>query len=237
MKQNRITSARHSSNTVVSRSQFKPILFSTAMVEAIIAGRKTQTRRIIKPKPAAETDISYMPNEPLNWTGEWFPYKWETEEGETICNHPKYNVGDILWVRETWRLTDFLHPSDDNYGFVYKASENGRLWQSSDEEWKWRPSLFMPKEACRLFLEVTNVRTERLQSISEEDAIAEGVDMEFDTYLDYEQKNTLGSYYLLSAIDSYESLWAKINGQKSWDENPYVWAITFKLVECPQGFC
>lgn len=234
MKSNRITSARHSSNTLVSRSQFKPILFSTPMVEAIINGSKTQTRRLIK--PLQNINANYLGHADLG-DGEEYDFCASGWRNPDIVLKSKYNVGNILWVRETWRLTDFLHPSDDNYGFVYKASENGKLWQSSDESWNWKPSIFMPKEACRLFLEVTNIKVERLQEISEDDAIAEGVDKEFDTYLDYEQKDTLGSYYLLSARDSYESLWAKINGQKSWDENPYVWVITFKVVECPQGFC
>jgi hypothetical protein len=201
------------------------------MVKAIITGRKTQTRRLVKfPKDYDGKEI---------YSNGIFGLKYSSSEFEGCIHrlYPKFIIGDILWVRETWQKTTWLHLSNDEYGYIYKASENGRDWEANDESWVWKPSIFMPKEACRLFLEVTDIRAERLHDITEQDAIAEGIDSEFDTYLDYEQKDTLGSCYLLSARDSYESLWAKINGQKSWDENPYVWVITFKSVECPQGFC
>src|SRR5690606_25026856 len=87
----------------------------------------------------------------------------------------KYKIGDVLWVRETWQKTTFLHPLYDEYGHIYKASENGRKWAESDEGWIWKPSIFMPKEACRLFLKVTNVRAERLQDITDADIVDEGI--------------------------------------------------------------
>ena len=169
----------------------KPILFSTNMIQAILAGNKTQTRRILKPQPGADTDVSYMPNEPLNWKGEWFEYKWETEEGETICKHPKYNVGDVLWVRETfaeWENGGYAYKAD---GFIerYGAWERDTPKKFHDVERveKWKPSIFMPKDACRIFLEVTSVRAERLQDISEDDAIAEGIKhIEGPWYQNYE---------------------------------------------------
>jgi hypothetical protein len=95
--------------------KFRPILFSTPMVEAVLDQSKTQTRRL----------------------------KFEAE------------IGDILWVRETFQVTDWIHPSNDEWGYIYKASENGREWASSEENWKWKPCIFLPKPACRIFLEVT----------------------------------------------------------------------------------
>ena len=214
----------------------KPILFSGEMVRAILEGRKTQTRRIVKMRDGSlmqDDDLSTHLDNSFDCVMDFtktYPY-WQK------LNCPYGNINDVLWVRETFQETTWLHPSDENYGYIYKASENGREWAANDERWKWKPSLFMPKSACRLFLKITKIRIERLQDISEQDAISEGIDSEFDTYLDYEQKETLGSYYLLSARDSYESLWAKINGQDSWDENPFVWVISFEITERPQGFC
>jgi hypothetical protein len=240
MKQNIERQARHSSNTIVSRSQFKPILFSTAMVEAIIAGRKTQTRRLIK------TDAYSVV---VNGYGGFCD-----EHGNPV--KPKWQIGDILWVRETWQVTDFLHREDENWGYIYKASENGRDWESNDDNWKWKPSIFMPKEACRLFLEVTDLRAERLKQITEEDAEAEGVRiMDGEPVYPKDWKlcpacggegvhgacgESLGYIEVdCSTCDTYKKryqhLWNSING--NWDENPLVWVITFKVVECPQGFC
>ena len=94
-----------------------PILFSTPMVQAILAGRKTMTRRIIKPQPG--TDVSYMANEPLDWVGQWYPWKWDTEEGETIQkNCPYGQPGDLLWVRETFRK--YYHVDENGYNHYDK---------------------------------------------------------------------------------------------------------------------
>lgn len=186
----------------------KPILFSTPMVQAILDGRKTQTRRILKPQPDIDNDVSFMPNPPLDWQGEWFPYRWETEEGEMICKNPKYCIGDILWVRETWR------PVEQDFGkprYEYRATEKINLTD------KWKPSIFMPKDACRIFLEVTNVRAERLHSITYGDCILEGI------------KDGIGH----NADLAYKKLWSNINGAASWEANPYVWVIEFKQVDKP----
>ena len=216
----------------------KPILFSTPMVEAIVAGRKTQTRRIAKIDGIAKD-------------GRFFKYK-DVEifnkdfTTTTITNKyvdevkPKYSVGDILWVREKWRHNDI--PT----GFPYHHYADDTIYTDRDNE-KWKPSLFMPKQACRLFLKITSVGVEKLQDISHEDAKAEGIE-----YIDIEEPFTMG-YKLYgkhripdllgrkavtgTSIESYQTLWESINGQKSWDENPYVWVISFELLECPQGFC
>lgn len=172
-------------NMALADAVFRPILFSTPMVQAILDGRKTQTRRKVK----------YL------FQG-WMETATNKEWWESVSNLSKIQIGDIIWVRETWQFVDFA--GVDN-GYVYKATDPD--WQTMDE-WKWNPPLFMPKEACRLFLEITDVRIERLQSISQEDAVYEGV----------------------------ESLWSKINGYESWNKNPFVWVYSFKVVECPDGF-
>lgn len=197
---------------------FRPILFSTPMVEAILDGRKTQTRRIFK---VNKTPITHQ-QETVFWDVEMGEAVYNSMGGQSWWNCPYGNIGDILWVRETWQETTWLHPSNEEYGYIYKASENGREWAANDESWTWKPSLFMPKSACRLFLEITDIRIERLQEISANDIKSEGVSYTID--------------YYPNLLDLWENLWIKINGQKSWDENPFVWVVNFKVVDCPYGF-
>ena len=220
-----------SCQTAVSGCRFVPILFSSPMVEAIIQGRKTQTRRTIKGledcTPVHElycdADWKLEKMDMICRNGQWYCRLCRNgNDMNGIGIKSKYNIGDILWVRETWQETTWIHPSNDEYGYIYKASENGKEWAANDESWKWKPSLFMPKEACRLFLEITDVRIERLQEISSDSIKAEGVSYTID--------------YYPNLLELWENLWVKINGQQSWDENPFVWAISFKLVECPYGF-
>jgi len=196
----------------------KPILFSTPMVNALQEGTKAQTRRICQYNKAY--DIFY-------------DGKHEVEAEQTIENMKpcKYKVGDILWVRETWQHTKCLNLKDDNelYGYVYKASPNGKDFQVNMLHWKWKPSIFMPKEAARFYLQIEEVRCERLNDISEADAIAEGIEQEFDTFLDYSAKSKTGSYYL-NAVESYATLWDKINDKGSWSKNPFVWVIKFNVM-------
>ena len=190
----------------------RPILFSTEMVEAILEGRKTQTRRIVK-------------GVALDWLApNMFMPEYVASKGNNLCPYGYEN--DILWVRETWRLTDFLHPSDENYGYIYKASENGKEWESNCEEWYWKPSIFMPKEACRLRLKIKSIRIERLQEISEKDAIAEGIELIGNRYKQY--LRTRLDETVENPIYSYMTLWESINGIGSWEKNPYVWVIEFE---------
>lgn len=186
-------------------NKFKPILFSTPMVWAILNGKKTMTRRVIK-LPKDYDGKAIFRNEP-------FGIKYSSNEFDG-CVHrlnSKWQIGDILWVRETF----------ENYhgGWNYKAGKYGLLGEG------WKPSIFMPKEACRLFLEVTNIRAERLQDITEEDAISEGTDT-LDIYTGYEVSNK----------GKFEGLWVNINGVESWESNPFVWVITFKIVDKPNDF-
>jgi len=217
-----------------------PILFSTPMVQAILAGRKTQTRRVIKPQPD-ENGVSYMKNPPLNWEiiykESWKPYKWDTDEGESIAKEcPFGDPGDLLWVRETM-------DQDFENGVTYIADNSS--WDSPPD-YCYRsgnckvPPIHMPKAAARIWLEVTNVRAERLQDISEEDAKAEGVERwteermrskptHYKVYCDLYSPND-PAMYSSDAVHSFETLWHLIHGLESWEANPWVWVVEFKVL-------
>ena len=223
---------------------FKPILFSTEMVQAILAGRKTQTRRVIKADfPENSTFIGCR--ETLGKSGVGFYWCDGTTgpmqgffPGLFEDLYPKYQPGDILWVRETFiesKTPDI--PNNRGWSFSYKADGGYGIIN-------WKPSLFMPKEAARIFLKVTDVRVERLQDISEEDAIAEGVSIVYDygsfvTYKNYlfKDKKTYNKQDTRCPKESFQSLWQSINGKKHpWESNPWVWVYEFERIEKPENF-
>ena len=223
----------------------KPMLFSTPMIKALLDGSKNQTRRIVK----HGMDISQMTFAGFREDQVYF----KDEKGLWGMKFTT-NVGDVIWCRETFNTRDGE--------FVYKASpelfkqtkwykEIDRVFKLSSLETpepenciKWKPSLFMPKQACRLFLEVTNIRVERLNDISESDAVAEGIindtpslPDEDSVWRDYNPpKWEILVKGLASPIDSYKSLWESINGKGSWDINPFVFVYDFKVVERPVNF-
>ena len=236
-------------------TQYKPILFSTEMVQAILEGRKTQTRRILKPQPdfnIAWKNLGFSENKfgikteleipDIDVTGNFLgvssPIEIDGFKATGLCipNIPiKIHKGDILWVRETWQTAwNFYKKSCDT---IYKA--DGGYWIDDDGIMKWKPSIHMPKEAARIFLEVTNVRVERLKEISEDDAISEGVEIIhyaeaiLPVFRKYNLKEKKGT---LNPILSFRTLWEKINGKDSWIANPWVWVYEFKLVEKPKDF-
>lgn len=206
-------------------TKIKPILFKTEMVQAILNGSKTQTRRKNN-----------------------HPYFSEEELLEHTL--PAYEKGDILWVRETFEFVPVQTApldldSDVQFKIKYKAD-------SSESFNKWKPSIHMPKEAARIFLEVTDVRLERLQDISEADAADEGVTLDehgrrgytcylCDSYL-RGKGGHVGADYLcrdgiyLSTKESFHSLWLSIHGPGSWEANPFVWVYEFKQTEKPKNF-
>jgi hypothetical protein len=191
----------------------KPILFSTPMVQAIIDGRKTMTRRVIKQNSTA-----------LNWIDSGFTPEFILDKGNDAII--PYKVGDILWVRET--ICGFIGRNTTQ--FVYKASVHSDWMEYAKEKfgYKWTPSIHMPKEAARIFLRVMGIRAERLQDISEEDAIAEGIEIVKENVPVIPYKDYLGKYnYYSNPINSFKSLWQSINGEQSWEHNPYVWVIAF----------
>ena len=212
--------------TPVSRTRFVPMLFSTPMVQAILNGTKTETRRIINPQPENYQPSSIISN--CNFKNGNFCFKHKIFDNPdrfeiTDLMKSKVNVGDIIWVRET-----FVNKEN----IFFKYADVAPVWQ---REWKWKPSLFMPKKACRLFLEVLDIKIEKLHQIDEQSAIDEGIELapfSNEYYKDYN-----GAGYFQKAVNSYYSLWNKINGKDSHKINPWVWVYRFRSVPVPPDFC
>lgn len=190
-----------------------PILFTGPMVRAILEGRKTQTRRIVTPQP---NDSWSKPPIGVSESGHWVSHGCQSD-----LKCPYGTVRDHLWVREAWAHVIVGNQID----YLYRADHHTGIEKKNGDQ-KWKPSIHMPKVACRLTLEVTSVRVERVQEISETDAIAEGcistaevIRDESGTEIDY-----TGTY----AVEKYEELWNKINGPDSWTSNPFVWVIEFR---------
>jgi hypothetical protein len=166
-----------------------PIIFSSEMVRAILEGRKTMTRRIIKPQPC-EGD----------WLRKFHLEKWISE-----C--PFGQTGDHLWVRET-------------HDVVFAGYKDGRgrqiIYRATNPDWPygWTPSIHMPRWASRITLEITNIRVERVQEITTEDSIKEGV--------------TIYPYEDAAWRWKFRRLWDSINGKGAWERNDFVWVIEFK---------
>ena len=182
------------------------------MVRAILDGRKTQTRRAIKPQPSSGVRKSVF-------------VKSGIEDGHGREIKPKYQPGDILWVRETWS-------KDENGEYVYRTNYGTTEDDSFPPSmFKWKPSIHMPREAARIFLKVTNVRVERLQDITEEDAIAEGVKdpYEYQSPEYYEQPNLRGFEINKSA---FAGCWDSIYSKRGygWESNPWVWVVAFEKI-------
>lgn len=225
----------------------RPIIFSGPLVRALLAGTKTQTRRI-----APITDLSIRPhdNEIVSWSVRFSkPIKGVlsshsggrlTEEqarriiASKFC--PYGQPGDRLWVREAHAIVprtayarsegveQVLRPDDDHDACVFREG-----WERS-RPGRWRPSIHMPRWAGRILLEITGVRVERLQDISEADAEAEGI---------APQPHHAGRWLsehrpaisFPSPVAAFSDLWESINGPGSWDANPWVWAVEFRRVD------
>lgn len=212
----------------------RPILFQGPMVRALLAGTKTQTRRAMRIQPDGETKIHV---EHFNQTvvdrygdeqpgPEVFGAWWHDGECGLLC--PYGAPGDGLWVRETWAYHVHAQATqhDEDGPWVYAADGQPALQMRLCD--RWRPSIHMPRVACRLTLDVTGVRVEQLQDISEQDALAEGIVQLHDG--GYGLRD--GSHY--HAIDprqSYFSLWEAINGVGSVERNDWVWAVAFQRVQ------
>lgn len=200
----------------------RPILFSGPMVRAILAGRKTQTRRVVKPQfgqkwghGVRHGDNAFSVHVDIaEPDGSW---KW------IRCPYGK--PGDCLWVRETWRAIErfdgtdgVLFAADGEFVGIDNTPEASDWWGDAYGNGrhgdKWRPSIFMPRWASRITLEITGVRVEQLGDITESDAIAEGA-------IDRE---SLDEGY--SAVGFFNSLWAKLNGD--FDRRTWVWVVEFK---------
>lgn len=194
----------------------KPILFNTEMVRAILDGRKTCTRRIVKPQPTAHYGAQ--------------------------CIKPPYQPGDILYVRETWERFECWNCEGDERGNCPKEPKKSVLdktcgcymYRATDEisgDAKWHPSIHMPKEAARIWLKVTDVRVERLQEITAESALTEGADKYIHANGTLNEDQTITSF-----IGIWNSTIKKSDLDRyGWDANPWVWVIEFERCEKPEG--
>lgn len=249
----------------------KPILFNTEMVRAILEGKKTCTRRLVNPQPKSKLCYTFAGSDSGTWGypnrtaheiwGEEFKLPNDiTEEELSKRWNPPYHTDDILYVRETWQCwrahryeatadirfraggddvrLQFANGNTDSINrldydtFVHK-------WFSHNGEWK--PSLFMPKEAARIWLKVTDVRVERLQEITPKDAENEGVGNLFYEDIGYSEKNygtEVDPEYGI-AKEQFAWLWESTIKKSDincygWDANPYVWVIEFERCEKPE---
>ena len=221
----------------------KPILFNTKMVRAILHGRKTQTRRVIKSLDGLSFYRAEPSEDAYEALGKWdFFYGW-LEGGVMFdaCASVKapYSIGDILWVRETWNGDWCDH-------YIYKADGGSAVSAGYDKEPRWHPSIHMPREAARIFLRVTDVQVERLNEISQSDAIDEGAltcDLcETDEYKEScEKAKREGSKPPIgySPRERFAALWdSTIKNTEitkyGWYANPWVWVIKFERCDKPE---
>lgn len=202
-----------------------PILFSETMVQAILDGRKTQTRRVVKPQ---HEEMVATGGALLGWTGDhWHgyisPFGWP---------------GDHLWVRETFTYVadgfairpGIAYRADKHVEWLHAPKDGTTVYNADNPEcWKWRPSIHMPRWASRITLEIVNVRVERVQEIGEEDAFAEGAQL--GRVLGY------GRLGMQSHREGFMNLWDEINDKRGfgWLSNPWVWVIKFKKVKAERA--
>ncbi|HBR2808415.1 TPA: hypothetical protein ACYVCC_003236 [Klebsiella pneumoniae] len=231
------------------------MIFNGEMVRAILDGRKTQTRRPIKWKQTRFTEIGERED------GSKWPWSEDAEHACDFWHPCPFGaVGDRIWVRETWgvvshafsddglmidwvpdRPATAIHemPFGNGYysGYAIYAADGDFTWGDDDgyEDGRscWKPSIHMPRAASRILLEITDVRVERLNAISEEDAEAEGIDMEAlydsqDCYDCIANHNMTGRPTVTGA---FKYLWESIYGEEGWKSNPWVWVIEFKRIE------
>ena len=224
----------------------RPIIFSTPMVQAILEGLKTQTRRVVKPfvdksswKKSAETrekewrpQLRLAPVHHGYYDDMWCLFNKDDQPASVPytgrrCPYGKH--GDLLWVRETFCVWSY-----DNNDVWYKASPiSSQGWHNEtlkNNGKKWKPSIHMPKKYARIWLEIVGVRVERVQDISDVDAMAEGVKSNIclASLEEPDYREEIGYRYAFSV------LWDSINGKKegcSWADNPWVWIVEFKRVE------
>ncbi len=191
----------------------KPMLMNTEMVKAILAGRKTVTRRLIKPQPKNKP-VFIIAGTPTKYIGKWF------DEISDKYWTPPCHTGDVLYVRETW-CKGSLNGGADQY--FYKADDN-------DFHCQWRPAIHMPKEAARIFLRVIDVRVEHLKDVTLDDAIAEGCQGKF-----IGRGECVGAGWEILPEDEFADVWnsaiKKADLDKyGWEANPWVWVIEFERI-------
>lgn len=238
-----------------------PMLFTGDMVRAILAGRKTQTRRVVK-EPVEWVGCGDDRDDPANWgladeCGAWVmldqakpPYFGPdyTRAGEEYRLSPPWDVGDRLWVRETWKpdedgdIACVTYRADNHWQHIEPTREAAELWlmaRRKVEQWPylkkatWRPSIHMPRWASRITLEVTGVRVERLQDISGQDAKAEGVQRRLCDCDPCMLSMADCPAVQTDLIWDFADLWRRFSTKpgRSWVDNPWVWVVSFKRAE------
>ena len=217
----------------------KPILFNTEMVRAILDGRKTCTRRLVKPQPKSKLCYTFAGSDSDTWGypnrtaheiwGEEFKLPNDiTEEELSKRWNPPYHTDDILYVRETWCGLPVNEGGHMRGHTIYYYKADGELrpkgWRGT-----WHPSIHMPKEASRIWLKVTDVRVERLQEITSEQICREGVEVEYPHVLNGEEKRYAFSRLWDSTIKKSDL------DRYGWNASPWVWVIEFERCEKPEG--
>jgi len=217
----------------------KPILFNTEMVRAILDGRKTCTRRLVKPQPKSKLCYTFAGSDSDTWGypnrtaheiwGEEFKLPNDiTEEELSKRWNPPYHTDDILYVRETWCGLPVNEAGHMRGHTIYYYKADGELrpkgWRGT-----WHPSIHMPKEAARIWLKVTDVRVERLQEITSEQICREGVEVEYPHVLNGEEKRYAFSRLWDSTIKKSDL------DRYGWNASPWVWVIEFERCEKPEG--
>ena len=228
----------------------RPIPFIALMVNAIRSGRKTQTRRIMKPQPTINGNcFSWEGHKPNSKLGAYHSFNHDAETTNIFLSGSCHlgAVGERLWVRETWRVAPSacegwsMDDSEPCTGWIdYKAGGCAQktapnfealertVFGKGEVDWdflpdRWKPSIFMPRWASRIHLEITEVRVQRLNDISDDDAIAEGCPGGHAAIPGYG--------YSATPLEHFRWVWESINGEGSWNENPWVWCINFKVIE------
>jgi len=207
-----------------------PILFSAEMVRAILEGRKTQTRRVLKQGYFLENNKNFQENYIFDKmfidTNDKHQaiFKHKTDNFTEWFECPYGQTGDILWVRETWFEWGIGNP--EKLPYLYRATTSDydiEMTKQCGHTILWRPSIFMPRCASRVTLEIINIRVERVQDISLQDCKSEGL----PTIIATPESDWSAIYR-----DAYRKLWDSINGKKyPWSSNPWVWVIEFKRIE------
>ena len=203
----------------------KPIIFSGEMVRAILDGRKTQTRRIVKLQKRhsiygdgrVHPAVQAITHRGDGWWG--FDASGDVKQSY-VTTYPfftvrcPYSIGDTLWVREEHFIA--------GTGAVFYRADGKEL----EDGWAWRPSIHMPRWASRISLEITDIRVQRVQEISGGDAVAEGYPHRDPATFD--PGNMVHAYGM--AIDWYRDLWNRVNGPGAWERNDWVWCYTFRRI-------
>lgn len=222
---------------MTSQPAIRPILFNTLLVPPALSGLKTQTRRT--------KGLDHINKNPDKFIldglqiQDSFIFHNKVSHAEFWIKCPFGVPGDILWVRENFCEPNIFDGNEEDY---YYKSDNIQISDSRHRHFKekWRPSIHMPKKACRLFLFIKSVRIERLQDISTVDSIAEGTGGHDPCYLCINghvgAEDLCEDGFFTTAKDSFRSLWKHLSGSESWNQNPWVWVIEFERIDKPENF-